>query len=482
MDSFIDVYWPIIVATVGVMMAVSASLHAALTKRDVRAAVSWAMLSWFSPYIGPILYLLFGINRIQRRAIRLKRRRADGPTPHMTESTDAAPGAVAALQPHLAPLRRLIDNVTRRELTRGNRVEPLIGGDAIYDAMLDAVARAERTIGIATYIFGNDPVGRRLADALGEAVDRGVTVKVLIDGFGARYSRPRIAGYLEERGVETAHFLESVMPWRMPYANLRNHRKLMVVDGRVGFAGGANIRASFSAAQVGDAAQRDTHFRFEGPVVAHLAEAFAEDWAFITEEILDEETWFPDLSPHDGGVLARGILSGPDRNLEATHWSLMGALSVARDRVVIATPYFLPDRQLVAALNIAATRGVEIDILLPERNNLRLVSWAAAAQLSQVLKGGCRVHFTPPPFDHSKITVVDGVWAMVGSSNWDPRSLRLNFEFDVEIYDPVLVETLTRHLAGLRHEGRAVTMAELDARNPLVRTRDAAVWLFSPYL
>lgn len=256
----------------------------------------------------------------------------------------------------------------------------------------------------------------------------------------------------------------------------------MVVDGRVGFTGGMNVREGCLLKLGPQHPVRDLHFRVEGPVVAHLQEVLAEDWAFTTGEVLQGERWFPRLVPA-GECLARGILDGPDENFERLRTTLLGAITAASSSVIVVTPYFLPDAVLVNTLNVAAMRGVEVDILLPAENNLRVVQWASTAQLWQVLERGCRVWLTPPPFDHTKLMVVDGAWVLLGSSNWDPRSLRLNFEFDVECYDRRLAGLLQQWLRDerLRH-ARPVTLAEVDGRSLLVRLRDGVARLLSPYL
>ena len=307
---------------------------------------------------------------------------------------------------------------------------------------------------------------------------RGVEVRVLVDAVGSRYTWPPILGRLRRAGVRAARFLPSLMPYRLPFANLRNHRKLLVVDGRVGFTGGMNIRKHFWP---GEHAAVDLHFRVDGPLVGQLQETFAEDWAFTTREHLSGEAWFPPLSAA-GGVLARGIADGPDEDFESLRTVLLGALATARTSVRIITPYFLPDTALITALSVAALRGVQVDILLPEKGNLPVVQWATYAQLWQVLQPGCRIFLTAPPFDHTKLMVVDGVWSLIGSANWDPRSLRLNFEFNVECYDAALALELEGVVAARLRNARRLTMAQVDARSLPARLRDGLARLLSPYL
>jgi cardiolipin synthase len=216
-------------------------------------------------------------------------------------------------------------------------------------------------------------------------------------------------------------------------------------------------------------------------VVTRLQEVFADDWEFVTGEPLQGERWFSTLS-EVGPVRARVVPSGPDDDFEKLRTTFFGALSCARESVRIMTPYFLPDAGLITALNVAALRGVQVDILLPQRNNLRLVQWASTAELWQVLGHGCRVWLVPPPFDHTKLMLVDRVWSLIGSANWDSRSLRLNFELDVECYDPTLAASLEAVVKRKLAEAVPVTLADLDSRNVLFKLRDGVARLFSPYL
>lgn len=475
--------WPHLTSVLVVLVTLLAGAHAILRKRDVRSAIGWVGLIALVPGIGAILYVLLGINRIKRRAARVR-----GHVPRYHLPTRVEPAQPAELErrlpaeaAHLSELARLVEGVTTRPLLPGNRLVPLQDGDAAYPAMLEAIASAERSIALATYIFDNDRAGRRFLEALVAAKERGVEVRVLIDDAGARYSAPPLDRALRRRGVRVARFLRAWMPWRMPYLNLRNHRKILVVDGKLGFTGGMNIRHGCLLVEHPKRPVRDLHFRVEGPVVTHLMEVFAEDWEFATREPLEGEAWFPELA-EVGESLARGIADGPDEDLDTLRWTLLGAIGCARRSLRILTPYFLPDEPLVTALSVAALRGVTVDIVVPERGNLLPVQWAMWAELWKVMEHGCRVWLTPPPFDHSKLFVVDEAWTLVGSANWDPRSLRLNFELDVESYDP----TLARSMAGLVDVriggGRRLELAELDGLSLPVRVRNGLARLFTPYL
>jgi len=477
--------WPHLVTLALLLADVVLSAHAILTKKDTRSTIAWVGLIWFSPVVGAVAYVVFGVNRIRSRASRL--RAGTTRVRHDVAGCEATPARLdAAIGPPESPLRslaHLVERVTERPLADCNSIEPLDGGDVAYPAMLEAIAGAGRSVGIASYIFDNDPTGREFVAALRAAVARGVAVRVLVDGIGSTYSRPPITRRLAEAGVPWATFLPASVPFYFPYANLRNHRKIMVVDGSRGFTGGLNIREGCRLSRAPRHPVRDMHFELGGPIVAQLLEVFAEDWQFAAGESLDADPrWLP-RAASAGATLARGIRFGPDDpDVGRIRLVIAAALASARSTVRIMTPYFLPDDSICQALDVAAMRGVEVDIVIPEVNNLALVQWATTAMLWQVLGRGCRVWASPPPFDHTKLLVVDGAWAMFGSGNLDERSLRLNFEFNVEAYDRPLCRRLDDHVRGVMARSRAITLEEVDGRSLPVRLRDGVARLFSPYL
>ena len=279
--------WPWLVGIGGGIVAVVAAAHAILNKRDVRAAIGWAGLIIVNPFLGAVAYYVFGINRIARLASRLgPTRSAEQPALPSAEPPRGRQMAALLTEPMLT-LGRTIGRISQAPLLEGNAVTPLFQGDRAYPEMLSAIERAERSVVIATYIFDNDAAGRLFLEALGRAVGRGVEVRVLIDGVGRRYSRPPMTRLLRREGVPVAEFLPVRRPWRSVYMNLRSHRKLMVVDGRVGFVGGMNIRECCLLERRPRSPVQDTHFRVEGPVVDQMFATFADDWSFNTGERLE---------------------------------------------------------------------------------------------------------------------------------------------------------------------------------------------------
>lgn len=453
-----------------------ASAHVVLNKRDTRAAVGWVGLIWLVPVIGALLYILLGINRIRRRAKDLR-----------PEHTFSSSGRAMSGPDHIdipaqfTGFSSLVHTILRKPLLKGNTLQPLVNGDEAYPAMIREIEGAEHSIHMMTYIFDNDRAGKQFVEAIVRAVRRGVKVRIIIDDVGARYSFPPVTRLLRRNGIYVARFLPTMLPWRTQYINLRNHRKILVIDGKKGYTGGMNIRNGLMLKENPKHPFQDLHFFVEGPVVAHLQEVFLSDWEFCTGERFASDT-FPFPSETSGTTVARGIPDGPDEDFEKLQWIVHGALMAARSSVRIVTPYFIPDSALIKTINLTALRGVRVDIVLPAANNLPLIKWASMDVLQQIMEHGSRVWLSPPPFDHSKLMVVDDTWTLLGSANWDTRSFRLNFEFNVECYDRNLADSLNQIINAKIDGSHNVTLAEVKSRTLPVKLRDGIARLFSPYL
>ena len=452
-------------------LALGVSLHVLLHRRETTSSIAWIALAWLAPLTGGLLYLLLGINRVRRRATTLRGSVAD-------------PLATAALSPgeradHLNQLQRAGQRITSRKVRSGTAIAILHNGDEAYPEMLAAIESAKQSVGMSTYLFRADSVGLSFIEALIRAKARGVSVRVLIDGIGGGYFLSSSYRRLRRAGVPAARFLHSPLPWRMPFLNLRNHSKILCVDGSTAFIGGLNIGDENLVHQRPSRPVIDTHFRVDGPVVTQLIDVFLDDWFFATGERLAGDPWSRDVAA-SGDSSARAVTSGPDQDMGKLEYLLLEAIGCARSSVKIMTPYFLPDERVITALALAAIRGVHVDLILPERSNHRALDWAARAHIAPLIAAGCRVWTHPPPFDHSKLMTVDGTWSLIGSANWDARSLRLNFELDLEVYDPELARSIDAVLVRRRQD--LISAQILDARPLLVMLRDSVSRLFLPYV
>ncbi|MCS4502615.1 Major cardiolipin synthase ClsA [wastewater metagenome] len=460
--------WLVIIASG--LIATAAALHALLHKRDPAAAFGWVAVCLLFPLAGPVLYFLFGVNRIRTRARVLR-----------AEQLPPASGVPAdehlAVHPEFTQQARISGAVTGVPLTAGNAVTVLHDGEEAYPAMLEAIEQARDRIYLATYIFESNRTGIRFVRALARAVERGVDVRVLLDGAGEWYSWPRIRHRLRREGVPVARFLPPGLLPPRPFVNLRNHRKILVVDGVTAFVGGMNIGDRHLARSRGGT--RDAHFRLRGAVVEQIETVFLDDWQFTTG---DRRRPPPRPAAEEGEAMCRTLIDGPNEDLDRLSMVLVGAIAAARQRVLIMTPYFLPPRELTAALQAAAIRGVHVDIVLPGHNNLPFMHWATRNVLWELVKWGVHVHYQRGPFAHTKLLVVDDHYAQIGSANLDPRSLRLNFELVVEVFDAAFARRIAAHIRHAVEHGHNITLTELSGRPFLARVRDAFFWLFTPYL
>jgi cardiolipin synthase len=455
-------------AAIGFVAATLASLHALLHKRRPQSAFGWIAVCFTLPLVGALLYYVFGINRVESRARKLLTRHPAIDCP--TEYLGTPP-------PQLLPLAKLGAAVSGWPLTAGNHVEPLYEAASIFDAMIGAIETARDFVYFSTYIFDGGPLGRRFATALAAAAERGADVRVLVDGVGEWYSWTRAAALFGGTRVRFARFLPPRLWPPMFSVNMRNHRKILVVDGVAAFTGGINIRDRYldgvEAARI-----VDLHFRLSGPVLAQIEAVFLRDWQFATGEPATAAR----AAQPAGAAICRAVAEGPDLAYDRLTALLTGAIGSARQRVAIMTPYFVPPRELIAPLQAAALAGVDVAVILPAHNNLPYVHRATRHMLWELLERGVKVYYQPAPFVHSKLFYVDDYYAQIGSANFDARSLRLNFELNVEVYDRDTVTGLARHFETIRARSAPITLADVDGRRVVTKAVDGIAWLFSPYL
>lgn len=459
-------------------ISIWASAHALLHKEHSRAAFSWIVVCWVVPYLGALIYFWFGNDRVRKRAAKLSGLVSE---PGLPYSSSSRVPLSRVTSPHLQTLAETGQQISEFPLEENNQVEPLYAGDQVYQAMLKAIHEAAETIYLASYIFNYDEVGKQFVDALKAASQRGVKVYVLVDGIGEWYSRPAISKVLTRQHIRTARFYPPTLFPPSLYFNIRNHRKILVVDGIAGFVGGMNIyRKHSSRYSEGNVGIRDTHFRVSGPIVLQLARVFENDWNMASDERLQNA--FPIPYPDVGNQLCRTVVDGPDESLDSLLFLLLAAVNSAQRTLDIVTPYFIAHESLMRSLQTAALRGVQVRIVLPKKSNLWPVDWASRHMWGQLLQRGVNIYLQPEPFDHSKLLLVDRSYAMIGSANIDPRSIRLNYEILVEVYDADFASALAEHVDSLVAVAQPFDYQQWHDRSLAEKLRDGVFWLFSPYL
>lgn len=470
----------LMVLIIHAIIAPTAVIHVLLYKRDSRSALGWVGFCLVFPLAGPLIYTLFGVNRVRTRAQRLHPlstrvqlfdfERGD-PLEHLQQSRHA-------YHPGLSHVGYF---VTGRLPCNDNAISILHNGEQAYPAMLEAMEQAQWRVFVCSYIFDTDRSGQQFIEKLASLHRRGIDVRVIVDGVGELYSRPRVSKLLKQAGVPVERFIPlKLFPPSLSF-NLRTHRKILVVDGYTAFTGGMNL-GDRHLAEVADNPNRviDVHFKLQGPIAQKLEGLFLEDWRFLTS--VSDPVSKLSKTPDSGSASCRLISDGPNGDLDRLAMLYQGVISSARRRVYIMTPYFLPERELSGALCAAVTRGVDVKILLPGKNNLPIVHWASRNGLWQLLYWGVQAYYQSPPFVHSKLLLVDDDYVLIGSANVDARSLRLNFELGVEIFSSEINQALAQHFEQALQNSEPINLDDLLNRPVLQRIRDSAAALFSPYL
>lgn len=447
--------------------------HILLFKDDVRSSIGWIGLVWFAPLMGTVIYVLFGINRIRRKAAML---RNSGPDV-LDLSQKMQSNIENRIPPNLLQLLNLGYNVHPQYFALGNNITPLINGDEAYPVMCQAIANAKKEVLLASYIFDNDKAGKMFIAAIKTAVKNGAKVKILLDGVGrTRGHKPYITKELKKiGGVQYAVFLP--VKAAFPFVNLRNHRKILITDGQTAFFGGMNISAGNLLKTKPKDPVRDVTFKVEGPVIEQISLLFLQDWAFASKKHFTPLA-FTQKPQAAGQTACRIIPDGPDYDFRKIELINLAALNCAKESVTIVTPYFLPQNTILTALEMASMRGVNVELILPRKSNIFGMDWAMAANFNRLIKKGVKIYLTNPPFDHSKFMIADDIWLFAGSSNWDERSFRLNFESNIEIASKEAAVKM-KELAARKKA--AATLLKAKSLTIPQRLRNSAFRLFTPY-
>lgn len=366
-------------------------------------------------------------------------------------------------------------------LEGGNRTETLLNGASIFPAMLAAIRGAQRTITFETYIYWSGRIGREFAEALAGRARAGVKVHVLLDWVGSQKIEEALLERMRAAGVEI-HFYHPLAWYSIDRLNNRTHRKLLVVDGRVGFTGGVGIADEWDGDAQDPAHWRDTHFRLEGPAVAQMQAAFADNWMKVSGSVLHGEPYFPALRPA-GEQRAQMFRSSREGGAESMELMYLMAIASARQSIDLAMAYFVPDEIAMQALIDAIGRGVKVRIILPgPHTDAKLVKRASRALWGPLLAAGGEIHEYQPTMYHCKVLVVDDLWVSVGSTNFDERSFRLNDEANLNVYDREFAARQRADFEADLARSRRVTFEEWRARPWTERAWERVLSWFGPQL
>lgn len=405
--------------------------------REPRAMLAWILTLLFLPGLGLFIYLLAGHPRFKRtqRRHRRRRQRISRSLRRQIEALNRRFGEGATGDEYaLAQVAAVATRIGDQLVTTGNTVQIYFEDDQNFNAILEAVRNARDHIHLEYYIYQPDDTGKQLRDALIEKAREGVEVRLLLDYVGTFNWTKAFRRSFTEGGIDVASFLPAV-PLRGRFrVNFRNHRKIAVIDGRIGFIGGQNIGDEYRGRREKFGPFRDTHMRIEGPAVQQLQEIFVHDWNFTRGEDLSSDAYFP-AARSAGDQTVQIIASGPDRNPRILHHLLLSAITCARESVAIITPYFVPDTTMIVALQSAAYRGLTVQVLIPSVTDHKVTLWAGRSYYQELADAGVEIYEYSKAILHSKVMIVDDVWAMLGSANMDQRSFRINFEVTALLYD-----------------------------------------------
>ncbi len=458
-QGFFDLtFWVVFSSVLHIAAFIGVCLHALQRRRNASATILWIFVAWSFPLFGPLLYLAFGVDRVPNKGLKKKatnqlmmvqrNERHQDSSAFVAWHYDHRTDLDAIECGFIRQLNQSIDGLNpEHPLLDGNRIEPLLCGDQAYPLMMQAIRSATDHIHLQSFIIARDETGVEFLDALKAKAEEGVKVRLLFDRFGSThaYFGGMFRKYRNIPNLEIQGWTQANPFKRQFQINLRNHRKNLVVDGTTAFFGGVNI-SSENKTSDGHNAIRDYHFKVEGPLVHELQYSFLRDWFFMTEEPIDSllrPEHFPEINPV-GPAMARIIDSGPSAPPEMVGEAFFNAIVMAQSQVLIVTPYFVPTIDILKALRSAARRGVDVRIIVPEKNNHRYSGMATKALYEELLDAGARIFHRKPPFIHAKAMVVDDTVALVGSANLDVRSLELNYETTILVSDETTVNKLKR--------------------------------------
>lgn len=450
-----------------------------LLKRSVHpsASVAWIMAVIFIPFLGPLACALIGVTRWERRTPQKQLASAiiDSQTPDVQNEFFTPEHELG----DWASLAHLTSQLVGARVTAGNEVKILPDTKRTAKLIEQIVEEAREWIHIEFYIWNRDKFGTKLRDLLVTKARQGVEIRLLYDGIGSMWINHEFLKPLREAGVRTAPFNPGPRLTSLLTMNLRNHRKLVICDGRVGVTGGMNIGDEYIHPTVSYGHWRDTQMRLRGPAVLQFQQVFARDWFYATGEALTEMKFYP--KPElPGDVPAAVVADGPDDEVDAFYSLFVAAIGMAKDRVTLATPYFVPPEGVAVALETAAWRGVQVRIIVANRGNFLWTLKAGQSYYEALLRAGAEIYEYQRGIYHAKTLTVDGQWSMIGTPNCDFRSFVLNFEIAVSMFDAEVASQLEAHFEADLKYAQQIELETWQQRRKTTKLHERFWRLFAP--
>ena len=465
--------------------AIPVAIMIILEKRSPFKTAAWVLALILLPVFGVVFYLFFGqeyrkkklfsrkglksLNRYRQLSFRQLRQ--------FEQSLKKLPRQVRMKE----NIIRLLLKNSNALLTTGNRLKLLNNADETFEAIFEAIKTATHHIHLEYYILENDKIGNRLKVLLIEKSKEGVEIRIIVDDVGSWSLGKKYIGELQKNGIEIYSFMEVRFPRLTSRVNYRNHRKIVVIDGKIGFTGGINFADRYLKGVQDIGPWRDTHLQIEGDAVNCLQVVFAADWFFVVHENLTGRKYFPQLS-ESSGTPVQISASGPDSDWDSIGQAFFAALSSANAKIYIASPYLMPPLEIIYALKAAALSNVDVRILMPEKSDSVIPHWSSFSYIEELLEAGVRVFFYQTGFIHSKYVIVDDVFSTVGTTNLDFRSLETNFEVNAFIYDEAFTTELERQFKADLKNSREIKLGEWRRRKWHFKLRESLAHLVSPLL
>ena len=477
--------WWRLFSLVFLVTAIPVAIMIVLEKRSPYKTIAWILVLILLPIIGVVFYLFFGQEYRKRKLFSRKNIKSLGEIRRLSSKQlrnieHSQLGLSSAVLEKENIIKLLLNN-SDSLLTTGNKLQILKNGAETFDAIIDAIKNAKHHIHLEYYIFSDDKIGNRLKDLLIEKCESGVEVRIIIDDVGSWGLNKKFISDLREKGVEIYSFMEVRFPRFTSKMNFRNHRKIVIVDGKIGFTGGINVADRYISGLKGVGEWRDTHLKIEGDAVACLQVVFSADWYFVINENLSGDNYFPPLT-ENAGVPLQISASGPDSDWQSITQAFFAAITNARETVYLTTPYLMPPKSILSALEMAALSGVDVRIIIPEKSDVITPKWSSFSYVEELLEAGVKVYFYEKGFTHSKFMIVDSVFSTIGTTNMDFRSLETNFEVNAFIYEKEFTQQLTEHFLNDLKNSREINLRIWRLRPWHFKLRESLAHIVAPMM